>query len=57
MLPLLLATNFLFTCNQADNVIHNVWQNDYLTNEDQVGIIQSVLESTPPFCPAHDYDE
>ena len=58
MLPLLLAsTTFLFTCNQADQVILNVWQNEYLTTEDQVGIIGSVLESTPPECSAHYYDE
>ena len=58
MLPLLLASvSFLFTCQQADEVILNVWQNDYLTPEDQIGIIQSVLETTPPECSAHYYDE
>ena len=58
MLPLLLAsTTFWFTCNQADDVIRNVWQNDYLTNEDQIGIIEAMLEVTPPECSAHYYDE
>ena len=58
MLPLLLASaTFLFSCNQADEVIRNVWQNDYLTNEDQIGIIEAMLEVTPPECSAHYYDE
>ena len=58
MLPLLLAsTTFLFSCNQADEVIRNVWQNDYLTRENQLGIIESMLEATPPNCSAHDYHD
>lgn len=58
MLPLLLASvSFLFTCNQADDVIRNVWQNEYLTREDQIGIIQSMLEATPPHCSAHEYHD
>ena len=58
MLPIILAsTTFLFTCNQADEVIRNVWQNQFLTTEDQVGIIESMLEVTPPTCSAHYYDE
>lgn len=58
MLPILLAsTTFLFTCNQADEVIRNVWQNQFLTQEDQSGIIESLLEATPPHCSAHFYDE
>jgi len=58
MLPLILAsTTFLFTCNQADEIIRNVWQNEFLTNEDQIGIIEAMLEVTPPECSAHYYDE
>ena len=58
MLPIVLAsTTFLFTCAQADEVILNVWQNQFLTQEDQVGIIESLLEATPPHCSAHFYDE
>lgn len=56
MLPLILATfNFAFSCNQAQSVIDNVYQNEYLTTEDQIGVIRSVLESTPPECSAHYY--
>ena len=55
MLPLLLAINFLFSCNQAQSVIDNVYQNEYLSSEDQRGIIRSVLDSTPPECSAHYY--
>ena len=51
------SASFLFTCNQADQIILNVYQNDYLTNEDQIGIIESVLESTPPECSAHYHNE
>lgn len=58
MLTLLASTaTFLFSCNQADEVIFNVWQNQLLTQEDQIGIIESVLESTPPECSAHYYNE
>ena len=58
MLPLLLAsTTFIFSCNQADEVIFNVWQNQYLTQEEQIGIIESMLEVTPPECSAHYYNE
>ena len=58
-MPILLASavTFLFTCNQADDVIRNVWQNDYLTREDQIGIITAMLEATPPNCSAHDYHD
>ncbi len=57
LLVLLASTGFLFTCNDADDVIRNVWQNDYLTVEDQKGIIDAMLEVTPPECSAHYYDE
>ena len=58
MLILLASTaTFLFSCNQADDIIMNVYQNAFLTDEDQRGIIENVLESTPPQCPAHYYDE
>ena len=58
MLTLLASAGvFLFTCNQADDIIRNVWQNDYLTREDQIGIIQSMLEATPPHCSAHEYHD
>ena len=57
LLTLLASINFLFTCNQADDVIRNVWQNQYLTRDDQVAIIDAMLEATPPECSAHYYDE
>ena len=58
MLPLILATtNWFFTCNQADDVIRNVWQNQLLTREDQIGIIEAMLEATPPNCSAHEYHD
>ena len=57
MLPLLLAsTTFLFTCNQADDVILNVYQHESLPEGVQQEIIDSVLEVTPPECSAHFYD-
>ena len=58
-MPILLASavTFLFTCNQADDVIRNVWQNQLLTPVDQICNIESVLEVTPPECSAHYYNE
>ena len=57
MLPLLLAsTTFLFTCNQADDVITNVFQHESLPTEVQQEIIDALLESTPPECSAHFYN-
>lgn len=57
MLPLILAsTTFLFTCNQADGVILNVYQHESLSEEVQQDIIDSVLEVTPPECSAHFYN-
>ena len=44
MLSLLLATTFLFTCEQAQGVIDNVYQNEYVPEEVQQDIINSVLE-------------
>jgi len=58
MLPLILAsTTFLFTCNQADDVILNVYQNELLPGDVQQEIISALLETTPPECSAHYYDE
>ena len=55
MYPLLLASSFLFTCNQADEVILNVYQNQYISEDVQQEIIDSMLEVTPPECSAHFY--
>jgi hypothetical protein len=55
MLSLLLATTFLFTCDQAERVILNVYQNEYVPTDTQEEIINSVLEVTPPKCSAHFY--
>ena len=57
MLPLILASTFLFSCNEADAIIRNVWQNEFISIEDQEGIIDSMLEVTPPECSAHYYNE
>lgn len=58
MLPLLLATsNFLFSCQDASQVVRNIYHNQHLTSEDQKGLIESVLEVTPPECDAHYYNE
>ena len=57
LLVLLASTGFLFTCSDADEVVYNVWQNQYLSVEDQRGIIDAMLEVTPPECPAHYYDQ
>ena len=54
MLPLLLATA-LFTCNQAEDVILNVFQNEYVPEDVQQDIINSVLEVTPRECSQHFY--
>ena len=55
-LILIASTNFLFSCNEADGVVLNVWQNPHLSEVAQRGIIDSVLEATPPECSAHFYD-
>ena len=56
MLPILLAsTTFLFTCNQADEVITNVYQHQNLPEEVQQEIIDALLDATPPECSAHFY--
>lgn len=57
LLPLLATANFLFTCSQAEGIVRNVYHHPLLDEEDQIGIIESVLEATPPECPAHYYDE
>ena len=56
MLPLILASTFLFSCNEADRIVLNVWQNTNLSEVAQRGIIDSMLEVTPPECSAHYYD-
>lgn len=53
----LTMSTYLFSCDQANQVISNVWQNEYLTRENQIGIIEEMLEVTPPECPAHHYNE
>ena len=55
MLSLLLATTFLFSCEQAQGVIDNVYQNKLVPEEVQQDIINSVLEVTPPECSQHFY--
>ena len=56
MLPLLLASaSFLFTCDQAQGVIDNVYQNPLVPGTAQQEIINSVLEATPPECSQHFY--
>ena len=58
MLPLILAsTTFLFSCAEADSIILNVYQNDSLPGNVQQEIIGALLETTPPECSAHFYDE
>ena len=55
MLSLLLATTFLFSCEQAQGVIDNVYQNELVPEEVQQDIINSVLEVTPRECSQHFY--
>ena len=57
MLTLLasVGATFLFTCNQADDVILNVYQNQSIPEDVQQEIIDSLLEVTPPECSAHFY--
>ena len=55
MLPLILASTFLFTCNQADDVINNVYRHDSIPEDVQQEIIDALLEATPPECSAHFY--
>ena len=57
LIPLMASTTFLFSCNQAEGIVRNVYHNPLLDEEDQIGIIESVLEATPPECPAHYYNE
>ena len=56
MLPLILASTFLFTCNQADDVINNVFRHDSIPEDVQQEIIDALLEATPPECSAHFYN-
>ena len=52
MLPLLLASA-LFTCDQAQQVIDNVYEHPNLPTEVQEEIIEALLEATPETCSAH----
>ena len=52
MLPLLLASA-IFTCDQAQQVIDNVYEHPNLPTEVQEEVIEALLEATPTHCPAH----
>ena len=52
ILPLL-ASTYLFTCTQVDQLVANMWDNTFLTEEDKVGLLRAALESAPPGCSAH----
>ena len=56
MLPLVLASaTFLFSCDEAESVIRNVYRNSDVPQQTQQDIINSVLEVTPPECSQHFY--
>ena len=54
MLPLLLTAS-LFTCDQAQQVIDNVYEHPNLPTEIQEEVIEALLEATPEHCSAHFY--
>ena len=53
MLPLILATNMLFSCDQAQQVIDNVYEHPNLPEQVQEEVIAALLEATPDHCSAH----
>ena len=52
ILPLL-ASTYLFTCTQVDQLVDNIWETEYLTMENKIGLLRSALEAAPPGCSAH----
>ena len=53
MLPVILATSMLFTCDQAQQVIDNVYDHENLPAQVQEEVIEALLEATPEHCSAH----